>query len=131
MTGEIDDRKTYKGFGFAESLIALVVVGIVGIILIQIASGTLRELILLDIEDTLARYAVSTAVDLQRIAIEDMKKEEEDKAFEMLSQNETICFGLNRDGTGFLLTPKNCPSEVNNNGKDYRNDYSSVYNGRN
>jgi hypothetical protein len=59
----------------------------------QIASNTLRELAQLDIEDALAKHAVSTAVDLQRIAIEDMSKEEKDKKFEELMPVQLIAMG--------------------------------------
>ena len=88
--------KKYKGLGFAEALIAMMIVGIVGIVLMQIASNTLRELAQLDIEDALAKHAVSTAVDLQRIAIEDMTKVEDEKEFYDILQNN--CYGINRYG---------------------------------
>ena len=55
----------------------MMIVCIIRIALMQIASNTLRELAQLDIEDALAKHAVSTAVDLQRIAIEDMTIEDE------------------------------------------------------
>ena len=122
--------KKYKGLGFAEALIAMMIVGIVGIVLMQIASNTLRELAQLDIEDALAKHAVSTAVDLQRIAIEDMSKEEKDKKFEELIASPVNCYGINRDGTGFD-TLFNCPSKDNGNGGNDRQGYTRIYEDKN
>lgn len=124
-------KKKYKGMGFAEALIALMIVGIVGIVLMQIASNTLRELVLLDTEDTLARYAISTSVDLQKIAIEDMGVE--DKKFKILEAgaNSTSCFGINPEGSNFITPMVDCPSEENNNGEGLRDDYSRIYENKN
>ena len=122
--------KKYKGMGFAEALIALMIVGIVGIVLMQIASSTLRELVLLDTEDALARYAVSTSVDLQKIAIEDMSVE--DKKFGALVESPSICFGINPEGSDFVTQSVDCPSAENNNGESYREDgYTRIYEDKN
>lgn len=69
-------NKKYDSLGFVEALIALMVSGIVGVILMQISASTLRELHQLDIQDAVARYAVSTAVHLQKIATQDMTRED-------------------------------------------------------
>ena len=123
--------KKYKGLGFAEALIAMMIVGIVGIVLMQIASNTLRELAQLDIEDALAKHAVSTAVDLQRIAIEDMSREEDDKKFEKLIASPVNCYGISRDGASFDDRLFDCPSENNNNGEGYRQNYTRIYEDKN
>ena len=94
--------RKYEGMGFAEVLIALMIVGIVGIVLMQMASNTLRELKQLDTEDKLSRYGVSTAVDLQRIAIEDMNREESSKEFAKIGGDTEHCFGINPQGTGLF-----------------------------
>ena len=119
-----DLNKKYNGLGFAEALIAMMIVGIVGIVLMQIASNTLRELAQLDIEDAIAKHAVSTAVDLQRIAIEDMSREGDEKKFDLIQGN---CYGINRDGTEFDSRLFDCPSETNNNGEGDRQDYTRIY----
>ena len=116
--------RKYKGMGFAEVLIALMIVGIVGIVLMQIASNTLRELKQLDTEDKLSRYGVSTAVDLQRIAIEDMNREESSKEFAKIGGDTQHCFGINPEGTGFVSQTYDCPS-INNNID--RNNYTRIY----
>lgn len=118
--------RKYEGMGFAEVLIALMIVGIVGIVLMQMASNTLRELKQLDTEDKLSRYGVSTAVDLQRIAIEDMNREESSKEFAKIGGDTEHCFGINPQGTGFVSPPYDCPSINNNEGRD-RNNYTRIY----
>jgi hypothetical protein len=120
--------KKYKGLGFAEALIAMMIVGIVGIVLMQIATNTLRELAQLDIEDALAKHAVSTAVDLQRIAIEDMTKVEDEKEFYGILQNS--CYGIDRNGVEFLDT-FDCPSEDNGNRGENRQGYTRIYEDKN
>lgn len=121
--------KKYKGLGFAEALIAMMIVGIVGIVLMQIASNTLRELAQLDIEDALAKHAVSTAVDLQRIAIEDMSRE--DKKFDRLGEDTINCFGINAEGSDFVTPSVECPSKDNNNGEGHRQGYTRIYEDKN
>jgi len=124
-----DLNKKYKGLGFAEALIAMMIVGIVGIVLMQIASNTLRELAQLDIEDALAKHAVSTAVDLQRIAIEDMSREEDEKEFKDILEDN--CYGINPDGASFYTGTFDCPSESNNNGGGNRQNYTRIYEDKN
>ncbi len=126
-----DLNKKYKGLGFAETLIAMMIVGIVGIVLMQIASDTLRELAQLDIKDAIAKHAVSTAVDLQRIAIEDMSREGDEKEFEKLIASTVICYGISRDGASFDDRLFDCPSENNNNGEGYRQNYTRIYEDKN
>ena len=120
--------KKYKGLGFAEALIAMMIVGIVGIVLMQIASNTLRELAQLDIEDALAKHAVSTAVDLQRIAIEDMSTG--DKKFDRLGEDTINCFGINAEGSDFVTPSVECPSGDDNGGNDRQN-YTRIYEDKN
>ncbi len=45
-------NKKYEGMGFAEALIALMIAGMVGIVLMRISSSTLRELAQLDMQDS-------------------------------------------------------------------------------
>jgi hypothetical protein len=51
-------------------------------------------------QDAIAQYAVSASVDLQKIAIEDMEREE--KEFGDLA--ESPCYGIKGDGTEILST---------------------------
>lgn len=83
--------KKYDSLGFVEALIALTVSGIVGLVLMEISASTLNELRKLDMQDEIAQHAVSTSVNLQKIAIEDMTRE--DKVLEDLIVNS--CYGFN------------------------------------
>lgn len=87
--------KKYEGLGFVEALIALTVSGIVSVVLMNISISTLRELSQLDVQDTIAQHAVSTSVVLQKIAIQDMTRDE--KVFEGLAAGS--CYGFNLDGS--------------------------------
>lgn len=60
--------KKYKGLGFVESLIAIMVSGIVATVLINISVIAMKELVRLDIEDAQAHHARSAAVIVQNIA---------------------------------------------------------------
>ena len=94
--------KIYEGMGFAEALIALMIAGMVGIVLMRISSSTLRELAQLDIQDAIAQEAVSASVDLQRIAIADMEREADSKEFKDLQKD--LCASIS--STGVEITPK-------------------------
>lgn len=89
-------NKKYDSLGFVEALIALMVSGIVGVVLMQISASTLRELHQLDIQDAVARYAVSTAVQLQKIATQDMTFADGDKVLFNLAPNG--CYGFDPQG---------------------------------
>ncbi len=113
----------YSGMGFAETLIALMIAGIVGVVLMQISSSTLRELAQLDIQDAIAKHAVSASVDLQRIAIQDMTRPEGSKEFndELLTGS---CFSISDDGSSIISEFQvDCPEVTNAN----RNEYSKVF----
>jgi len=108
--------KIYEGMGFAEALIALMIAGVVGIVLMRISSSTLRELAQLDIQDAIAQQAVSASVDLQRIAIADLSKEgskEFDKIEKIippapLPDYQYPCYGISFDGLNIDDTNKGC-----------------------
>lgn len=95
--------KKYEGMGFAEALIALMIAGVVGIVLMRISSSTLRELAQLDIQDSLAQYAVSASVDLQKIAIADMERDE--KQFNETDIIEGSYYDINEEGTEIMRPP--------------------------
>jgi len=88
-------RERYEGLGFVEALIALTVSSAVGVILMQISVSTLQKLRQLDVQDNIAIQASSSAVNLQKIAIQDMAKPEEDKVFYDLVEGS--CYGINTD----------------------------------
>lgn len=101
--------KKYEGMGFAEALIALMIAGMVGIVLMRISSATLRELAQLDMQDSLAQYAVSASVNLQKIAIADMERDE--KQFNETDIIEGSYYDINEEGTEILPSPLTYPDE--------------------
>lgn len=101
--------KKYEGMGFAEALIALMIAGMVGIVLMRISSATLRELAQLDIQDSLAQYAVSASVDLQKIAIADMERDEKEFAETEVTANNY--YDINEEGTEILPSSLTYPEE--------------------
>lgn len=98
----------YEAMGFAEALIALMIAGMVGIVLMKISASTLRELAQLDIQDSIAQHAVSAGVDLQRIAIADMERDT--KEFFEIDGFENKCFQISQDGTQILGPYIECDS---------------------
>ncbi|MDY0096982.1 MAG: hypothetical protein RBS01_01355 [Candidatus Dojkabacteria bacterium] len=73
--------KNYKGLGFVEALIALSVSGVVAVVLMGISAEAIRELRKLDMQDSIAQVAVSTAVQLQDLAIKQAYQNPEGNIF--------------------------------------------------
>lgn len=103
--------KIYEGLGFAEALIALMIAGMVGIVLMRISASTLRELAQLDIQDAIAQYAVSTSVDLQKLAIADLILNEDDKLFRTDMLIEGNCYNFDNMAQQ-VFTNITCPDPL-------------------
>ena len=91
-------KKKYKGLGFVEALIAISVSGIVGVVLMSISISTLQKLRQLDMQDVLATHAVSTAVDLQKIAMQDMTLANDEKQLSTGNLLVGSCYGFTSVG---------------------------------
>ncbi|NLZ24330.1 hypothetical protein GX888_01080 [Candidatus Dojkabacteria bacterium] len=94
-------KKKYCGVGFAEALIALMISGIVSIVLMRISSSSLSELSRLEIQDEMEYLAVSTAVHLQRQAIEERVNNPDDNIFHDDIELGT-CYLFAEDGSGTI-----------------------------
>ena len=93
----INKIRRYKGLGFAEALIALMISGVVAVVLMSISANALQELHTLDLEDELAQRAISTAVLVQNFATEASKGDPEDNIFyNDLQTNQ--CYGFDVQG---------------------------------
>jgi type II secretory pathway pseudopilin PulG len=88
----------YESLGFVESLIAIMVSGIVATVLMNIAAASMRDLVRLDIEDAQAHHARSAAVILQNMANKERLQTDDDNLFDSLA--EGVCYALNRDENG-------------------------------
>lgn len=64
-------REKYDGMGFMEALIAVAVVGAASVVLMQIASNTMKKLVQNERLDNMTQYAYEGAVMLQDIATRD------------------------------------------------------------
>ena len=64
----IDNRKFYNGFGFIDAIIAIVIVGTVGIVLMQIASNAYVKMVKNERIDHMTQYAYEGGVAVQEIA---------------------------------------------------------------
>lgn len=91
----IDLKKIYKGLGFVESLIAIMVSGIVATVLINIAAAAMRDLVRLDVEDAQAQYARSTAVIVQGVANRERLSTDGENMLDSLQEN--LCYSLVKD----------------------------------
>lgn len=64
-------KKKYEGMGFVEALIAIMVVGASSVVLMQIASQTLQEMMQNEVIDTMTQYAVEGGVMVQDLATQE------------------------------------------------------------
>jgi hypothetical protein len=64
-------KAQYEGMGFVEALIAIMVVGASSVVLMQIASRTLQEMIQNETIDTMTQYAVEGATMVQNVAMQE------------------------------------------------------------
>lgn len=101
----------YCGVGFAEALIALMISGIVSIVLMRISSSSLSELSRLEIQDEMEYLAVSTAVHLQRQAIEERVNNPDDNIFHGDIEKGN-CYLFAEDGSGTIDTVNRIDGKV-------------------
>ena len=84
-------KEKYEALGFVESLIAIMISGIVVAVLMNISVIAMRDLVKLDIEDAQAHHARSAAVIVQNIANRERLKEEA-SLFDTLDDDQ--CYAL-------------------------------------
>ena len=106
-------RRKYKGLGFVESLIAIMVSGIVATVLINISVSAMKELSRLDVEDAQAHYARSTAVIVQNIA-----SRERLRIIDNPEDSGTNIFYSMRAGTCYVLEKNSSNEYVFKSGVD-------------
>lgn len=74
---KISLEKKYEGMGFVEALISIMVVGASSVVLMQIASQTLQEMMQNEVIDTMTQYAVEGGVMVQDLATQERMSEED------------------------------------------------------
>ncbi len=107
-------NEKYEGMGFVEALISIMVVGISSVVLMQIASQTLQEMMQNEVIDTMTQYAVEGSVMVQDIASQEKLSDEElfpdtegcyamdvsdqnEYAFRKTATEEYITYSLSKD----------------------------------
>ncbi len=70
-------KEKYEGMGFVEALISIMVVGVSSIVLMQIASQTLQEMMQNEVIDRMTQHAVEASVMVQDIASQEKLSDEE------------------------------------------------------
>ena len=126
-------KEKYEALGFVESLIAIMISGIVVTVLMNISVLAMRDLVRLDIEDAQAHHARSSAVIVQNIANRERLKEDE-SLFDALDDNQcyTLIKSVDEDGVYEISTQPIPPGDrelyitegviqdgVNDNEEDY------------
>ena len=64
-------EEKYEGMGFVEALISIMVVGVSSVVLMQIASQTLQEMMQNEVIDRMTQHAVEASVMVQDIATQE------------------------------------------------------------
>lgn len=89
-------QRKYKGFGFAEALVALMISGVVGIVLLSISATAIAELRRIEVQDLLAQYAVNTAIQIQKGAMDSQTVNDFIEAHR--PNSEKTCYPISEDG---------------------------------
>lgn len=91
-------EKMYKGLGFVESLVAILVTGIASVALMSIASKTMTDTIRNEMTDTMTQYAVEGAQMVQIIA--DKERLTGEDLFPGSAIQANTCYLMNEDING-------------------------------
>lgn len=65
------ENTKYEGMGFVEALIAIMIVGASSVVLMQMASRTLQDMMQNEVIDTMTQYAVEGSTMIQNVAMQE------------------------------------------------------------
>ncbi len=88
-------KPRYEGMGFVEALIAIMVVGASSIVLMQIATKTLQDMVQNETIDTMTQYAVEGSTMIQNIAMQEKLTGE--NVFPNPISNVNNCYVVDKD----------------------------------
>lgn len=88
-------KSKYEGMGFVEALIAIMVVGASSVVLMQIATKTLQDIIQNESIDTMTQYAVEGATMIQNVAMQEKLTGE--NVFPNPISNVNNCYVVDKD----------------------------------
>jgi len=86
----------YEGMGFVEALIAIMVVGASSVVLMQIATRTMQDMIQNETIDTMTQYAVEGATMVQNVAMQEKLTGEDVFPNPLGSTNN--CYVIDKEG---------------------------------
>lgn len=95
----------YEGMGFVEALIAIMVVGASSVVLMQIATRTLQDMIQNETIDTMTQYAVEGATMVQNVAMREKLTGED--VFPNPLGNTNNCYVIDKDTDDQYLIRRN------------------------
>lgn len=117
-------QRKYKGFGFAEALVALMISGVVGIVLLSISATAIAELRRIEVQDLLAQYAVNTAIQIQKGAMDANTVNEFIAVRRQDASEGILCYEI--DPEGFLNIEQGHFGEVIESGQSRINSYNDL-----
>jgi hypothetical protein len=100
----------YEGMGFVEALIAIMVVGASSVVLMQIATKTLQDMIQNETIDTMTQYAVEGATMAQNVAMQEKLTGED--VFPNPLGDTNNCYVIDKDSDDQYLIRKNAQELV-------------------
>jgi|GEM_PF-1415639 hypothetical protein len=97
----MNNKKMYKGMGFVESLVAIILVGVASVVLMRIAASTMIEAVRNERIDKMTQFAIEGATMTETIILEMVEGEKFDSRLAKVKQN----LGL-QSGTKCLIPIK-------------------------
>lgn len=92
------ENTKYEGMGFVEALIAIMIVGISSVVLMQMASSTLKNMIQNEVIDNMTQYAVEGATMIQNVAMQEKTTGEDVFPNPTVSTNNCYVIDINTLG---------------------------------
>lgn len=84
--------KKYKGLGFVEALLSIVVAGVASVVLLKVAADTVKQLVITDQTDEMTQLAIEGSEMIRNIALKN--NESIETLFPPISGNQGSCFEL-------------------------------------
>ncbi|MBP5204316.1 hypothetical protein J6Z48_01610 [bacterium] len=95
----VKNNKRYRAMGFIDVLIAIVVIGILSVVLMQIASNTFTKMVKNEQIDNMTQYGYEGGIALQDIATRDRDYYDNEKIFPT-GKSGCMYFFIQKDSSG-------------------------------
>lgn len=107
-------RREYKGMGFVEALIAIMVTGVASVVLMGIAASTLRSLLTTEIQDKMTQLGRSGAVIAQGVADRETRDLDEADRFFLKNGIAGSCYAYDLNGKEYSFSANTSFAKDNN-----------------